>query len=150
MKNVLILLALLGATLCNAQQYGRASWYGKKFQGHEMANGHKFDRNELTCASRRFPLGTLVNVYYPRTGRTVTLIVTDRGPWVKGRILDMSERAATELGLHPYGVDYVEVKEWHIPERLARPQKDTPALLPDPCDISTSTGSWLQPCSGGI
>lgn len=105
----LILLLLLGVTLCSAQQYGRASFYGKKFQGHIMANGQKFDRHALTCASRDFPLGTWLSVYYPRTGRRVNVLVTDKGPWVRGRILDLSEHAAYVLGLHPYGVDLVFV-----------------------------------------
>ena len=108
-RSVLLTILLLTATLCSAQsQSGRASWYGKTFQGHEMANGHRFDRNALTCASRKFPLGSWLEIYYPRTGKSVKVQVTDRGPWVPGRILDISERAAYVLGLHPYGVDYVK------------------------------------------
>ena len=75
-----------------------------------MANGHKFDRNALTCASRKYPLGTWLSLYYPRTGRSVVVQVTDRGPWVKGRVLDMSERAAYAIGLHPYGIDYIAIR----------------------------------------
>jgi rare lipoprotein A len=88
---------------------GIASWYGAEFQGHKMANGHKFDRYAYTAASRTYPMGTVLSVYYPRTRRRVTVVVTDRGPWVKSRELDLSEQAAKDLGLIPYGIGIVEI-----------------------------------------
>jgi rare lipoprotein A len=75
-----------------------------------MANGQRFDRQRYTAASRYYPLGTLLMVKYPRFGTFVVVRVTDRGPWVKGRVLDLSERAAQTLGLKPFGVDTVVIE----------------------------------------
>jgi len=91
-------------------QRGLASWYGKREQGRPMANGHSFNRNRYTCASLHYRLGTLLRVEFPKKGTWVLVTVTDRGPWVKGRILDLSEKAATTLGLKPYGVAEVTVE----------------------------------------
>ena len=91
-------------------QTGVASWYGKHEQGKRMANGERFDRNKYTAASRTFPLGTCLQVTYPRTGITVIVIVTDRGPWTKSRVLDLSERSAQALGLKSHGVGQIEIQ----------------------------------------
>jgi peptidoglycan lytic transglycosylase len=93
---------------------GYASWYGRREQGKRMANGKRFDRNAYTCASRYYPMGTLLSVYYPRTSRTVAVIVTDHGPWVRSRVLDLSERSAKDLGLRSYGVDRVIITPTHF------------------------------------
>jgi len=93
---------------------GLASFYGRREQGKRTANGERFDRMKYTAASRTYPMGTLLNVYYPRTHVTVTVRVNDAGPWVKGRILDLSERAATVLGLKGQGVGYVEISPVHL------------------------------------
>ena len=109
-------LLLLG-TLCSARlnialpaTSGRASYYGKREQGKRTASGERFDRQQYTAASRTYKIGTLLMVRYPRKGTFVVVRVNDRGPWVKGRILDLSERAAQTLGLKPYGVDMVVVE----------------------------------------
>ncbi len=88
---------------------GLASWYGRREQGRRTASGSRFDRNAYTCASRTYPMGTYLTVFYPRTGVSVVVKVTDRGPWVKGRVLDLSERSARSLGLAPYGVATVVI-----------------------------------------
>jgi rare lipoprotein A len=93
---------------------GKASWYGRREQGRHTANGERFDRNQYTCASRTYPFGTLLNVRYPRTGLEVVVRVNDHGPWVGGRMLDLSERAAKSLGLAPYGVDQVIITPVHF------------------------------------
>ena len=92
---------------------GLASWYGRREQGRRMANGQRFDRNGYTAASRVYKLGTMLRVTYPRTGLTVIVRVTDRGPYVRRRVLDLSERAARVLGLKPYGVGQVEIQPLH-------------------------------------
>lgn len=73
---------------------GRASWYGEGYRGKKMANGRPFDPEAMTCASWDFPFGTLLRVMNPRTGRSVIVEVTDRGPalWTKCTI-DLSSRA---------------------------------------------------------
>lgn len=73
---------------------GRASWYGEGYRGKKMANGRPFDPEAMTCATWDFPFGTLLRVTNPRTGRSVIVEVTDRGPalWTKCTI-DLSARA---------------------------------------------------------
>ncbi|MBS1912101.1 MAG: septal ring lytic transglycosylase RlpA family protein [Bacteroidetes bacterium] len=78
---------------------GRVSWYGPGFHGHRTANGERFDRNEMTCAHRTLPFGTLVRVVDEATGRSVLVRVNDRGPYCGGRVLDLSEAAARRLGI---------------------------------------------------
>ena len=88
---------------------GVASWYGKREQGKRTASGERFDRMKYTAASRFYPIGTLLMVQYPRKGTFVVVRVNDHGPFKKGRVLDLSERAAQTLGLKPYGVGYVVI-----------------------------------------
>lgn len=88
--------------LCH--QIGTASWYGVTSQGKPTASGTLYDRNKLTAASRSIPLGTIVNVINLRNQRNVTVVVNDRGPYVRGRILDLSVRAARELGMKRQGL----------------------------------------------
>jgi rare lipoprotein A len=94
----LLLLIQLKAT---AQTFrGVASYYGKQHQGKLTASGVPFDKNKLTAAHRTFPFGTRLKVCLDRC---VTVVVNDRGPFVKGRILDISEAAAKIIGLRPRG-----------------------------------------------
>jgi rare lipoprotein A len=81
-----------------------ASWYGKKFQGRLTANGEHFDKEKLTAAHRTLPLGTVVRLTVPSTGRSVVVRINDRGPWLKGRDFDLSEAAANVLGIHRKGI----------------------------------------------
>jgi len=93
---------------------GLASWYGRREQGRRTASGSIFNRHAYTCASRVYPFGTYLTVLFPRTGVSVVVKVTDRGPWVKGRVLDLSERSARSLGLVPYGVAQVTITPLHF------------------------------------
>ena len=86
-----------------------ASWYGKKFQGRLTSSGEHFDLNKLTAASKTLPIGTLVILTSPGTGRSVVVRINDRGPWLKGRDLDISEAAAIKLGIHEQGVAVLDV-----------------------------------------
>lgn len=81
-----------------------ASWYGVAFEGHRMANGRVFHRHHLSAASLVLPLGSWVRVRVPSTARSVLLQIEDRGPYHRGRGLDVSEAAAERLGLHRSGV----------------------------------------------
>ena len=81
------------------QYIGTASWYGEKHQGRKMANGQRFDRHKLTAASWYFPLGTTIRVVSVKSGESVVVTITDRGPNLRlHRILDLSEAAAERLG----------------------------------------------------
>ena len=91
---------------------GTASWYGKWHHGRRTASGARFDMNGLTAAHRRLPFGSRIRVTNLRNGRSVVLTVNDRGPFVGGRFLDVSYRAAKALhfvqaGLAPVRVETV-------------------------------------------
>ena len=84
-----------------------------------MSNGERYDRNAFTCAHRTLPFGTRLKITNPRNGKSVIVRVTDRGPFVRGRVVDLSYAAARELGTLASGVTYVKVelvrKETEIP-----------------------------------
>lgn len=96
-------------------QIGTASWYGSKgnFHGKKTANGDKFNKHMLTCAHPRLPLPSLVKVTNLHNNKSVILMVNDRGPFKKSRILDVSEKAATILGFKNQGVAKVKVQYLH-------------------------------------
>nr|WP_321910998.1 septal ring lytic transglycosylase RlpA family protein [Paraburkholderia sp. J11-2] len=85
----------------SALQSGEASWYASKFQGRRTASGERYNGGALTAAHRTLPLGTWVRVTSLATGRSVVVRINDRGPFIAGRIIDLSWAAAKALGL-PY------------------------------------------------
>jgi rare lipoprotein A len=89
-------------------QVGNASWYGKKFHGRATASGEEFDMFDLTAAHRQLPLGTYVKVTDLRNGKWIIVRINDRGPFVKGRIMDLSYSAARMLDFHA-GVERVRL-----------------------------------------
>ena len=97
----------------NAQgiQSGKASFYAKRFAGQRTASGEPLHPDSLTCAHRSYPFGTKLKVYNPANGRSVVVRVTDRGPFVRGRIIDLSWRAAKELDIISKGVAMVTVQK---------------------------------------
>ena len=78
-------------------QVGNASWYGKQFHGRTTASGEDFDMFELTAAHRQLPLGSYVKVTNLRNGKWIIVRVNDRGPFVRGRIMDLSYGASRML-----------------------------------------------------
>jgi len=92
------------------RETGIASWYGPKFHGKRTANGEIFDQNRLTAAHRTLPLPSMVRVTNLENGRQVKLRVNDRGPFSRGRIIDVSTRAAELLGFKRAGVAKVRVE----------------------------------------
>jgi rare lipoprotein A len=78
---------------------GKASWYGKKFHGRLTANGERYDMYGITAAHKTLPLGTVVRVRNLDNGRTLDIRLNDRGPFVEGRIIDLSYGAAKSLGV---------------------------------------------------
>lgn len=89
---------------------GKASFYGNEFNGKKTASGATFDKNKLTAAHKTLPFGTVVTVKNMSNGETVKVIITDRGPFVKGRIIDLSEKAAAAIGMIDQGVAQVQLK----------------------------------------
>jgi len=88
---------------------GWASWYGPEFQGNRSANGEIFNQNALTAAHRTLPFGTQVRVTNMSNGRSVVVRINDRGPFIQGRIIDLSTAAARILGLLEAGVAPVRI-----------------------------------------
>jgi rare lipoprotein A len=100
---VLIGLTLLGTFGCSKEPthtlQGVASWYGYPHHGRLTASGRRFDMYELTAAHRTLPLGTRLRVTNLSNGRSVTVTITDRGPFVKGRVIDLSYAAARRIDM---------------------------------------------------
>ena len=89
---------------------GYSSYYADKFHGRTTANGEIFDMHDYTAAHRSLPFGTVVLVTNLENGKKVKVRINDRGPYVKGRILDLSLQAAKEIGLIETGVAKVNIK----------------------------------------
>ena len=115
MKRVyrLVLLTVLVFGLSPALfsfQTGNASWYGGKFQGRPTANGEIFDTNMFTAAHRTLPFGTRVKVTNLRNGKSTIVRINDRGPFIQGRIIDLSKAAAEAIGMIDTGTAPVRVE----------------------------------------
>jgi len=91
------------------EQVGLASYYHDDLHGRKTASGETYDRNDLTAAHRTLPFGSVVAVSHLKTGRTVKVRINDRGPYIKGRIIDLSYAAAQKLGIRRQGVARVRV-----------------------------------------
>lgn len=89
---------------------GTASWYGPGFHGNKTANGEHYDMHKLTAAHRTLPLGSVAVVRSMSTGRHVTVRINDRGPFAKGRVLDLSLAGAQALGMVGNGTDQIELR----------------------------------------
>ena len=91
-------------------QSGKASYYTKSWTGRKTSNGDRLHHDSLTCAHRTYPFGTLLQVTNPANGRVVVVRVNDRGPYVRGRIIDLSWGAARDLGILSQGIANVIVE----------------------------------------
>ena len=89
---------------------GIASWYGPGFHGNQTANGERYDMHKLTAAHRTLPLGSIAVVRSTTTGKEVTVRINDRGPFAKGRVLDLSYAGARTLGIVGEGTGQVELR----------------------------------------
>ncbi|MFQ5898573.1 MAG: septal ring lytic transglycosylase RlpA family protein [Candidatus Methylomirabilia bacterium] len=105
--------------LVGAQQTGKASWYGFSFHGRRTASGEVYNMYQLTAAHRTLPLGTVVLVTNLRNGRSVQVRINDRGPFVAGRIIDLSYAAARLLGAVKPGVIPVHLRVVAAPGRVS-------------------------------
>ena len=89
---------------------GTASWYGPGFHGNRTANGERYDMHQLTAAHRTLPLGSIAVVRSMSTGRQVTVRINDRGPFARGRVLDLSLAGANALMMTGTGTDEIELR----------------------------------------
>ena len=139
----------------NYDESGIASWYGEQFHGKYTANGEVFDLNELTAAHRTLPMPTVVRVTNLDNGRSIEVRVNDRGPYARGRIIDMSRRAAQLLGFEGQGTAKVRV-QIDVPASiqaasLAGRRGTEPALAaasPQPVPVQSVTAQPLAPPAG--
>ena len=99
-------------------EVGIASWYGPGYNHHRAADGSIYHENEFSAAHRTLPLGSLVKVTNLRNGRSAILRITDRGPFVPGRIIDLSRGAAKAIGIYYSGLGRVRVSVYWAPEPL--------------------------------
>lgn len=113
----LVLLSTMLTFNAFAEQ-GTASWYGNPYHGRRAANGSIYNMYKMTAAHRFLPFGTKVNVENVNTKQSVVLTITDRGPFAKGRVLDVSKAAAIQLGM---------IKSGTAPVKITVIPKDKPA-----------------------
>ena len=105
-----LLLSACGTSKSTFTQSGQGSYYADKFAGRPTASGAPYRPGKLTAAHNTLPFGTKIRVTNTRTGRSVKVVVNDRGPHVKGRIVDVSKKAARKIGLTQAGVAPVQLK----------------------------------------
>jgi len=98
----------------------KASWYGPGLNGHRTATGERFNDDKLTAASTNLPLGSVVKVTNPVNGRSVRVRINDCGPYIHGRSMDLSKRAAEKIGITHKGVAHLRVTPVEVPRDAAR------------------------------
>jgi len=129
-------------------QSGKASYYAKKFSGRRTASGEPLHRDSLTCAHRSYPFGTLLKVTNITNGQHVVVRVNDRGPFRKGRIIDLSWGAAKALGMIAQGIAPVTVEKINEFDVPFKPEDETlPKLELDVADIlegDSAVAKWRR------
>lgn len=140
----------------NYDEIGQASWYGDEFHGRPTANGERFDMNRLTAAHPTLPIPSYVQVTNLDNGRTAILRVNDRGPFARNRIMDVSRRAAEELGFLNRGTANVRVtylgpkeNELGVPGRLYTASADVSPAPVSTAPISVNVGQAPAPAPAG-
>lgn len=142
------LATLLSLTAPAQSQSGKASYYAKRATGSRTANGERLHHDSLTCAHKNYPFGTLLKVTNVLNGRHVVVRVNDRGPYSKGRIIDLSWGAAKAIGMIQQGIAPVTVErlvEMNIPMRNTEEEEELPLMEFDVADLKESTVPvWQQ------
>jgi len=142
-----VLCALTGSA---QTQSGHASYYAKNFNGRRTASGERLHRDSMTCAHRSYPFGTRLLVTNVLNGRQVVVRVNDRGPFQKGRIIDLSWAAAKEVGMIAQGIAPVTVErldDFDIPYKPE--EQKIPQLELDIADVkdeldSATVAKWRR------
>jgi rare lipoprotein A len=141
---------LFSALVAFAAEEGLASWYAGKFQGRKTASGETFDTAEMTAAHKTLPFGTRVKVTNLENGRDVIVRINDRGPFVEGRIIDLSRAAADALAMTGTGVARVRVEV--VPPRSAGATADKPGEAGDttrPASFAADKPAAADPAQPG-
>ena len=97
---------------------GIASWYGAPYHNRRGSNGEIYDMNAMTAAHRTLPLGSIVRVTNLESGKSAVVRITDRGPFIEGRIIDLSQAAAKQIGLVKKGTGKIRVEVLKTPEPI--------------------------------
>ena len=127
---ITMLLMAATTTLADDLQKGKASYYSKRANGTRTSSGIRLNNDSLVCAHRTHPFGTKLLVKNPANGKKVVVTVIDRGPHVRGRIVDLSHEAARRLGILAAGVAMVEVELYddtevpYAPKPYEKPEID--------------------------
>lgn len=107
---LIIFIAFTSVGAFSQSQTGKASFYADKFEGQPTASGEKYKKNKLTAAHKTLPFGTKVRITNVANGSSVEVVINDRGPYVDGRIVDVSRQAAEQLGFLNQGIAEVKLE----------------------------------------
>lgn len=122
---------------------GQASYYGRAWNGRKTACGEIFNTDSLTCAHKTLPFGTMLKVTNKKNGKSVIVRVTDRGPYIKGRIIDLTLAAAKQIDMVHSGVVPVEIAQVFLPNGMTNPSNDNP-VLPELKYYDNVTGNYYS------
>jgi rare lipoprotein A len=125
------------------RERGNASWYGKKFNGHNTSNGERYDMYAMTGAHKTLPIPSYVRVTNLDNGKSVIVRINDRGPFHQGRIVDLSYAAAQRIGIHKAGTGRVEV-EIALPGDAAPIPRRTDNSVARQVESALPPGTFLQ------
>jgi rare lipoprotein A len=114
------------------------SFQGNESAGRPTASGEPYDPDDLTAASKTYPIGSRVEVTNPKNGKSVIVRINDRGPHVRGRSLDLSKAAAEELGITDKGVAHLKIRRV-ASSKTAKKESEAPAAQPDPSPAAASS-----------
>lgn len=141
MKLLIQILALVMVTsqlaLAAPIEKGLASYYDDSFHGRKTASGEKYDKNKLTAAHKTLPFGTKVSIKNPANGKSVVVIINDRGPYIKGRIIEISKKAAQQIDLVKMNVAPVEITVVSGPDSKAAVAQNPPKTTVKPAATSS-------------
>lgn len=107
--SLLFMLSSSNISLASPPEKGLASYYSDSYHGRKTATGERYDKNKRTAAHKTLPFGTKVRVYNPSNKKSVVVVINDRGPYIKGRIIELSRKAAQDINIIKAGVAKVEV-----------------------------------------
>jgi len=130
------------ASVCDFSETGQASWYGPGFHGNKTASGQIYDENALTAAHKTLPFGTRVRVTNMANGSSVVVVINDRGPFKRGRVIDLSRAAAKKLGMHNAGVTNVRLDVIECNPKMAK-RKNIRKVYNMNEEYYVATGSYI-------
>lgn len=138
---VAVVLSVMDFQPVMAQDRGNATYYSNRLHGRRVSDGSRYHKDSLTCAHKTYPLGSILKVRNPRNGSEVLVKVTDRGPFRRGAIVDLSLAAAKEIGIVQAGVAAVEVTPVSIGSNLRATE---PMKLPELELLDKESGNYYS------